>query len=203
MKRYVLHIMVFILFASTAGSQTRYIVWYTPSSAETINGIGIGPMNSGSGSIRPHRQTVNGLQFELPGTGFLRFPLETPQRSYLQNAGIDRGGVEVNGVLAALMGSAGVNTVNGLFISPFFGFADEVNGISCNSINFIGSSEGLTLGIVNSVRDGNGTSIGLYNTSEDFDGIQIGLFNVRERGDGLQIGLINIKGGSFLPFLNF
>lgn len=195
--------MAFILLASVAGSQTRYVLWYTPSTAETIYGIGIGPMNSGSAVTRPPKQTVNGLQFELPGTGFLRFPLETPQRSYLQNAGIDRRGVEVNGVLAALMGSTGVSTVNGVFISPFFGFADEVNGLSCNGVNFVGSSNGLTLGIVNSVREGNGTSIGLYNSSEDFDGVQIGLFNIREHGDGPQIGLINIKGGSFFPFLNF
>jgi hypothetical protein len=191
-------------FYSTASeAQTRYLLWYTPSSAEVINGIGIGPMNSGTKGNIPIRQTINGLQLELPGMGFLRFPFQDGGKSYFESLDGRDQGVTVNGVLAAVAGSTGVDNINGVFISAFCGFAKRVDGVAVNPLNFINRVDGTAVGVVNSFDEGQGTTIGIYNSSKDYNGLQIGLVNERKSGDGLQIGLINIKGGRIIPFINF
>jgi hypothetical protein len=210
MKKWSLHIvlptlaLLVIEFSPISSqAQTHYLLWYTPSTAEVINGIGIGPMNSGTKRDIPVRQTINGLQLELPGMGFLRFPFEDGGRSYFEGIGGRDKGVTVNGVLAAVAGSTGVDNINGVFVSAFCGFAQRVDGVSVNPLNFITRIDGTAVGIVNSFDEGHGTTVGIYNSSKDYNGLQIGLVNERKSGDGLQIGLINIKGGRILPFINF
>jgi hypothetical protein len=189
-------------FAQVEYSETRNFLWFTPSTATTINGIGIGPANSGNGRTAPLDQTINGIQIELPGIRSLKFPLEIPERRYLRS--IDtQGELTVNGVLAAVSGSSGVDRINGVFVTAFCGFAREVNGVSLNPVNFVGKVDGVTFGLINNIREGGGASVGIYNNCEAFDGTQVGLINIRKHGSGPQIGLINISAGRFLPFLNF
>lgn len=189
--------------AQAIADETRNFLWFTPSTATTINGIGIGPSNSGTQRALPVAQTINGLQIELLGIRTLQFPLQIPERRYMRSVTAKQGGVTVNGLLAAVSGSSGVDRINGAFVSALFGSAGEVHGISVNPVNFIGKVDGLALGLVNNVREGGGASVGLYNNCEEFDGTQVGLINIRKRGGGPQIGLVNISGDRFLPFLNF
>ena len=189
--------------AQTDNPETRNFVWFTPSNASTINGIGIGPANSGSGRTTPLDQTINGIQIELPGLRSLEFPLEIPGHRYLRSVTGQQGEVTVNGLLAAISGSSGVDRINGVFVTAFCGFAREVKGAAINPVNFIGKVDGLTLGLVNNILEGGGASIGLYNNCEEFNGTQVGLINIRKRGNGPQIGLLNISGDRILPFLNF
>lgn len=193
-------------FAQTeplATPETRNFVWFTPSTASTINGIGIGPANSGNGRTAPLDQTINGLQIELPGMRSLQFPLEIPEHRHLRSVTEQQGEVTVNGLLAAVSGSSGVDRINGAFVTAFFGFAREVNGVAINPVNFVGKVDGFALGLVNNILEGDGASVGLYNNCEEFNGTQVGLINIRKRGDGPQIGLLNISGDRILPFLNF
>jgi hypothetical protein len=189
------------LFAQEA--ETRNIVWFTPSTASTINGIGIGPANSGNGRKTPLDQTINGIQIELPGMRSLQFPLEVPEHRYLRSVTKAHGEITVNGVLAAVSGSSGVDRINGAFVTAFIGFAREVNGVAVNPVNFVGKVDGLALGLVNNIHEGGGASVGLYNHCEEFNGTQVGLINIRKRGDGPQVGLLNISGDRILPFVNF
>lgn len=190
-------------WAQEGTDETRNFVWFTPSTASTINGIGIGPANSGNGRTTPFAQTINGIQIELPGMRALKFPLEIPKHVYLPSITEGRGEVTVNGVLAAVSGSSGVDRINGAFVTAFCGFAREVNGVAINPVNFVGKVDGVALGLVNNLLEGEGASVGLYNNCDEFNGTQIGLINIRKRGNGPQIGLINISGDRILPFLNF
>lgn len=195
--------LLFIATPAKSQQETRNFVWFTPSTATTINGIGIGPANSGNGRTAPLDQTINGVQIELPGLRSLQFPLQAPERRYLRSVTAEQGEVTVNGLLAAVSGSSGVDHINGAFVTAFCGFAREVNGVSLNPVNFIGKVDGLALGLVNTIREGGGASVGIYNNCEEFDGTQVGLINIRKRGSGPQIGLINISSGRVLPILNF
>jgi hypothetical protein len=192
-----------LALAQVADQETRNFVWFTPSTATTINGIGIGPANSGNGRTTPLDQTINGIQIELPGIRSLEFPLEIPGHRYLRSVTGHQGEVTVNGLLAAISGSSGVDRIHGVFITAFCGFAREVKGVTINPLNFVGKVDGLALGLINNIIEGGGASVGLYNNCDDFNGTQIGLINIRKRGSGPQIGLINISGDRFLPFLNF
>jgi hypothetical protein len=191
------------VLAQSNNEETRNFVWFTPSTASTINGIGIGPANSGNGRTAPLDQTINGIQIELPGMRSLQFPLEIPEHRYMRSVTAGQGEVTVNGILAAVSGSSGVDRINGAFVTAFCGFAREVNGVSINPVNFVGKVDGVALGLVNNILEGGGASVGIYNNCEEFHGTQVGLINIRKRGSGPQIGLLNISGDRILPFLNF
>jgi hypothetical protein len=210
MNRYKLHrilllsaLVLTILSSSYCFAQTRNIIWYTPSTDATINGIGIGPTNSGNIEGKPIRQTINGIQLELVGKGAFSFPMKTPEASFMEGARSEQKCITVNGLLLSATGSVGVDKLNGISISAFFGSTGKVTGASINPINMVNSIDGAQLGIVNEAISGNGLQLGLVNSVGGFSGVQIGLININKTASCLQIGLININKDRVLPFVNF
>lgn len=191
------------LSSSYCFAQTRNVIWYTPSADETINGIGIGPTNSGSISGKPIKQTINGIQLELVGKGAFSLPFTPPESSFIDGARLGEKCITVNGLLLSVTGSVGVDKINGVSISAFFGSAGKVNGVSVNPINMVNTIDGVALGVVNQAISGNGLQLGLVNSVSTFSGLQIGLININKSGSCLQIGLVNINKNRVLPFINF
>lgn len=179
--RLIAVLVFFIFICKTAPSQTdslktrtRNGIWFSPSAAQQVNGILIGPIEQFGDS-----QTVNGVAVFFIGTGVIMgLPLHvagsvdsTEQWRY----------PTYNGLVISGSGSY-TPRVNGCSISAFIGAAHKVNGVIVNPVTYVDTLHGLSLGIMsNQSRAVNGIQIGLYNRTEQLKGIQIGLWNRNQK----------------------
>jgi len=193
---------------------TRYGAWVTPSRIATINGIAIGPINSGmltDSSQRPVLQSINGISVELIGAGIL-VPLapyspsgrdkvmeamrmadssDTTQALEYQ----DWSSPTVNGLALSLTGTLGLGTVNGIAPSPLSGYTHRVNGIAASlMVQFVDELNGLGVGgLVIDAYTLNGLQLAVYiNATHRTNGVQIAATNSSDHLCGLQLGLVNI-----------
>lgn len=110
--------------------------------------------------------------------------------------------------------------VYGLAVSPgLFSFCDELYGISCGQIFFLGENNGLAVniwsygdknngvaaGVFNAWNKNNGVSIGVANFMADDavktgrNTLQIGVFN--QANSGFQIGVLNYNPNALIPWM--
>jgi len=124
--------------------------------ASKINGLGIG-------GLAVVGDTLNGLFISSFGAAYM-----STERIKLIN------GVTVGGFIGA-----STEKLNGLSISVFNNWIDELNGLSIGMINVIGEQKGI--------------SIGIFNRAEKLRGVQIGIWNVAK----------NNKFFKYMPIINF
>jgi hypothetical protein len=192
-------IFVFTQNDSTLSSQklkNRYGLWFIPSAATNIYGIAIGPLGSEVICNQPYTKYSHGINLQVPGQGFI------------QTFNIGR--IKFNKIDSLENGSS-VDTIpkrvihNGLLISLFGTFSDQVNGISISSWMSLGKKmNGLSINLLcNLYQELNGVVIGAVNHVITTNGVQIGLVNKTRFLRGIQIGLWNVNQRRSLPIINW
>jgi hypothetical protein len=182
---------------------TRNVLWFSPTRANTINGISLSSLSSDlfyeNDSVK-----INGLNVEADPVAFMVVPyaiggaLNVLKERRDSN---DRRMVfeEIDQYYKA------TNQVNGLSISLFGITNRNYNGITVNGLmNFGTKLNGISIGgVMNSFNQLKGISIaGIGNYANKGVGVQIGLLNRCVECKGLQIGLLNKMGKRTLPFIN-
>ncbi|MBP6431651.1 MAG: hypothetical protein KA319_07790 [Ferruginibacter sp.] len=181
---------------------TRNVVWFSPTRANTINGLALSSFSSDMW-YENESLKINGINIEANPASFIVLPyaivgsiemlfskndstrrrsiLSVPDSNYLSKN-------FMNGISIGVLGSFSNN--NGLTIAGIMNNGGKLNGIALG-------------GIANSYYSFKGIAIaGLANNFYKGRGIQIGLFNRCVDCKGLQIGLLNKIGNRTLPFLN-
>ena len=184
--------------------KVRYVIWFTPSTANIINGIALGLIES---TVIHENQKINGLSINVLSPGFFipAFSSNDKLDNYFEakndslkldsifeaNEKIDssRNNYIHNGLVISGIGIL-TDDINGILISPWCALVDEVNGISIN----------LFCNLTNKL---NGISIGFSNESYFAKGLQVGIFNTTFRLKGIQIGLWNKNRKRTLPIINW
>jgi len=180
--------------------QNKYFIGFIPSKANNIFGIAIGPFGSEAICNKPYTKYSHGLNIQIPGQGILQifYIFDSPfKQAYATNL-IEKEIIQIDTSLKRVVH-------NGLIISPFGTFSDQVNGASI--------SVGMSLGkIVNGISINllwnlyykiNGLSIGVFNSSLDVKGVQIGIINKTVKLKGIQLGLWNKNKDRSLPLINW
>lgn len=180
-------------------------IWFIPSKAEKVNGIAIGPIESG---IFKEKQKVNGITVNILGLGtFAPLMPESLASRYFKDDNNSRLDSIIsseldhmdtipetyihNGLVASLGGIA-TQTINGISVSTIGHVSSRSNGILLNGlITVIFKAQGVTSGIINESFSLSGVQLGIFNKAVVLKGIQIGLSNKSLKGKGFQIGLIN------------
>ncbi len=158
---------------------------FTPVKAKKINGIAIGLWNK----PQYYKQTINGLNFELIGSGWMTLFLGLDDGGYLEKS---KDNQVINGFSFGLTLLNG--KVNGVAVSPLINTTYYLNGLKLGLVNVdLYSAKGLQFGVVNINNFNKGITIGVYNYSSEVHGLQIGLINRTKKLKGIQIGLININ----------
>src|SRR5690554_7685694 len=94
---------------------------------------------------------------------------------------------------------------NGLIVSPFGTFTDQVNGLSFSLWMSMGKKiNGVSINLLwNFYEKMNGISIGLVNQTAETNGLQIGLVNKSLKLKGIQLGFWNKNEKRSLPIINW
>jgi hypothetical protein len=179
-------------------TKTRYLLSIPPIKSFTENPVNFTHgLSFGLWNLPHSKQTINGINFELIGYGWM-----TP---FL---GLDDGG-SMNDNLQKINGiSFGVTLlskkVNGLAISPIIATTNITNGIQASLFNFsLMQANGIQIGLTNYGNQNNGLTIGVFNWTYQSNGVQIGLVNKSKDLKGFQFGIININQKRTLPFINW
>lgn len=201
-------LILYVSFCSYSQNETvetnqkakdRYVIWLIPSAASNIYGIAIGPVGSEAICNRPYTKYSHGLNLQIPGQGIFQ--------TFYINKGINK--AFITGKDSASFFN--YDTLpkrakhNGILISPFGTFTDEVNGISLSCwMSMGGNINGLSFNLLWNVYNRiNGVSVGFVNHAADVRGLQIGLFNKTGELKGFQFGLWNMNEKRSLPVLNW
>lgn len=211
MKIKSIAILVIIIFSTTfsySQSDTskhemkktnRYIFWLIPSDATNIYGISIGLIGSESICDRPYTKYSHGLNFQIFGQGFF-------QTFYINKLKFKDFHKSVSEDSSTIIDTTPKRAIhNGLLISSFGTFTDQVNGISFSLWMSMGKKiNGLSFNLLwNLYEQINGISIGLVNHAVVTKGMQIGIVNIAKNLKGFQIGLWNKNEKRSLPLLNW
>lgn len=176
-------------------ARIRNVFSFTPSKVNRINGLAIGLWNK----PQYHKQTINGINLEFVGSGWLTPFLGLDDGGYLKKT-VDR--QTINGFSFGLTLMNG--KVNGLAISPFINTTYYLNGLKIGLVNVdLYDAKGLQLGMVNINNINKGITLGIYNHSTEVRGLQIGLINRTQKLRGIQIGLININKSRTMILFNW
>lgn len=182
---------------------TRNVVWFSPTRANTINGISLSSLSSDmfyeNDSVK-----INGLNIEADPVAFMVVPYAI---GGALNVLKERRDSNDRRMVFEEMDQSykATNQVNGLSISLFGITNRNYNGIAVNGlINFGTKLNGISIGgVMNSFYQLKGISIaGIGNYANKGMGIQIGLINRCVECKGIQIGLLNKMGKRTLPFIN-
>lgn len=180
-------------------AKKRYGLWFTPSFASEINGLGIGLISSYVPCNRPWTQTGNGVTVVLFGQGI--FNLIGCKSYSFQNF------FEYNMVEEFHRDTAFAprNIQNGLVVSTFGTFTEITNGVSLSFLASQGETlNGLSINLVrNFYHQMHGVSIGMFNTQGEAKGVQIGLVNKAAFLQGFQFGLWNRNQKRSMPIVNW
>lgn len=178
----------------------KYIVGFIPSKANNIYGIAIGPIGSEAICNKPYTKYSYGLNLQIPGQGFLQAlvisnpPFKQVYARYPTENKINAEDTVLKRVIH-----------NGLMLSIFGTFSDQVNGVSISGWMSMGNIiNGVSVNLLwNLYKRINGLSIGVVNNSIDVKGVQIGLINKTANLKGFQIGLWNRNSKRSLPLINW
>jgi hypothetical protein len=161
----------------------RYVVWFIPSAADNIYGIAIGPVGSEAICDRPYTKYSHGLNLQIIGQGIFQafyipkfdfnnfYKYENPDEGFKLNDTLYKRVVH-NGIMISPFGSFS-DQINGLSLSLWMSMGRKVNGLSFNLLwNLYGQINGVSLGIVNYSYITKGLQIGLVNRPKKLKGIQ-------------------------------
>jgi len=210
MKLSFISLIVFLLFLDSFGQnvdknltvkkqRNKYVIGFVPSKANNIFGIAIGPIGSEAICDKPYTKYSHGLNLQIPGQGILQiFYIFNPpfKQSFSNNL------IENN----IIMDSSLKRVVhNGLLVSPFGTFSDQVNGVSISGFMSAGKIiNGVSVNLLwNMYYKIDGLSIGVFNSSMDINGAQFGIINKTVHLKGIQIGLWNRNAKRSLPIINW
>ena len=178
----------------------RYIVWLIPSVATNIYGIAIGPCGSEAICKRPYTKFSHGINFQIIGQGFLQ--------TFYINKGFLKNNYSIENqhkIIAFHDTTIKRALHNGILLSPFGTFTDQINGISFSCWMSMGRKvNGISFNSFWNVYDQiNGISIACVNNTIVLKGVQIGLFNSANKSRGFQFGLWNKNAKRSLPIMNW
>ncbi|GAB1418421.1 hypothetical protein MASR2M12_11860 [Bacteroidales bacterium] len=177
----------------------RFAIWLIPSAATNIYGIAIGVVGSEAICHRPYTKFSHGLNFQIIGQGFF-------QTFYINKMKFSELHLRDNNSTGIFNEPAPMRAIhNGLILSPFGTFTDQVNGISFSLWMSMGMKiNGLTFNLLwNRYEQINGISIGIVNHAALTKGLQIGILNKTKKLQGMQIGLWNKNEKRSLPLINW
>ena len=178
--------------------KTRYLFNVPPLKSFTENpvskmhGLSFGIWNS------PYsKQTINGLNIEFIGYGWVTPFLAMDNSNYTKETDQKVNGLSFGGTLMNQF-------VNGIAISPTISTINKINGIQLSLFNFnLIQSNGIQLALTNYGNQNNGITIGGFNWSHQSNGLQIGIINKSKSLKGFQFGLVNINQNRTLPLINW
>jgi len=178
----------------------KYIIGLIPSKANNIFGLAVGPLGSEVICNKPYTQFSYGLNLQIPGQGFMQ--------TFYINQQLFKKIYKTNKSEDVLIHNDTANkrvVHNGLIISAFGTFTDQINGISVSAWMSLGKKmNGVSINLLwNLYTRMNGVSIGMTNYSVDTKGVQIGLINKTVKLKGIQIGLWNKNEKNTLPIINW
>jgi len=177
----------------------RFVIWVIPSVATNIYGIAIGPVGSEAICNLPYTKFSHGINFQLIGQGFF-------QTFYIRKMKFKDIKLSENGDTGIFNDTLPKRAIhNGILISLFGTFTDQVNGISFSLWMSMGKKiNGLSFNLLwNRYEQINGISIGLVNHTAITKGIQIGIVNKTKKLKGYQFGLWNKNEKRSLPIINW
>src|SRR5690554_3569354 len=206
MRKYVFLIAILIPFCflsqevqtTKQKGKKRYGIGLLPSTAEHSYGLGIGLIGSETVCNRIFTKKSHGLNIQLLGQGFFGVFMIFKKELNFHNS--DRKQIDY-------ADSSSFKRVkhNGVLLSTFGTFSEEINGISISSwMNFNHKVNGLSMNLlVNNIHTLNGVTAGLYNSTYQTHGVQFGLINKTKKLRGFQFGLWNVNSQRKLPLINW
>jgi len=180
-------------------AKNRYVIWMIPSVASNIYGIAIGPVGSESICNRFYTKFSHGLNIQFIGQGIF-------QAFYIKYAKFEDFNLradEDHGFFSDSLSKRAIH--NGILLSLFGTFTDQVNGVSLSPGMSMGTKiNGISFNLLwNRYERINGVSIGLVNHAVLSKGVQIGLVNKAKKNRGFQFGLWNKNEKRSLPLVNW
>ncbi len=197
----------FFVSGCTSTMKTRGPVWYVPAENTRVFGIGANVFTVSF----PTNSTVNGIRFELIGTGILIpfvpesvSPSTETRGRYLNRLsapgenvyGLELSGAgtrikgHVTGISLCLIGGV-KNRVTGIVGTLGFNSARDVTGLQFGAFNSTYRTVGVQVGFENRVSELEGLQVGVFNKSRYGAALQIGGFNSTSRAAGMQVGFDN------------
>lgn len=148
--------------------------------------------------------TINGINIEGVGIPIALGIMPMDPNDTMDSIILSRK-FNVNGISMAPLGLLHEGRVNGLALTPYISFIEEVNGISIvGGESIITRCNGLMLTIyINSVYELNGIQLSAFNKAQKVKGIQFGIINKTKSLKGFQVGLWNVNSKRKLPFINW
>jgi hypothetical protein len=180
-------------------AKNRYVIWMIPSAASNIYGIAIGPVGSESVCNRPYTKYSHGINIQFIGQGIFQvFYIK-----YVNFEDFNLSAGEDSGFFSDTLSKRAIH--NGILLSSFGTFTDQVNGISFSPWMSMGKQiNGVSINLLwNRYERINGVSIGLVNHAVVSKGLQIGLVNKAKKNRGFQFGLWNKNEKRSLPLVNW
>ena len=194
--------IILLLLSINAFGQERIrpIIWLGPTDNVKVFGLNISPLVF----KLPEKSTINGINIEGIGIPFFQSMMPFDPNDRVDTIILIRS-FNVNGLSISPFGLIHPGRLNGLAVTPWMSWIDEVNGLSFNIfITTVKSFNGVMLtGYSNSTVEINGVQIGLHNKSKHVRGVQIGLINKTKKLKGFQIGLWNINSKRKFLFFNW
>jgi len=186
----------------TVRTQNRYVLGLLPSRAKNLYGIAIGPIGSECFCYLPYTRKSYGLNIQIGQGIFQTFMIN---RWHLDNYANFADSLIKPDILQKNELPLKKVVHNGILLSVFGTFSDQINGISSSLwMSSNRSVNGLSVNLLWNIQQKiNGAVIGLVNTTIKTNGIQIGLYNKSIRLKGLQLGIWNVNEKRSLPLINW
>jgi hypothetical protein len=180
--------------------KNKYVIGFIPSSADNIFGIAIGLIGSEASCNTPNNKYSHGLNFQIFGQGFIQvyYAFNPPfKQAYTSNL-IQNEIIQIDSSIKRVVH-------NGLIVSPFGTFTDQVNGVSISGFMSAGKKiNGVSVNLLwNLYYKIDGLSMGAFNSSLEINGVQIGVINKTIDLKGIQLGLWNRNAKRSLPLINW
>jgi hypothetical protein len=166
----------------------RYGIWLIPSASENIYGLAIGLVGSEAICNRPYTKKSHGINIQIPGQGFFQtfyinkihysdFVKNNPNSEFFYSGDSIPQRALHNGLLVSVFGTF-TDQINGLSVSSWMSMGRKINGVSINLLwNVYKEVNGLVIALVNHAGTVNGAQVGIVNKSNNLRGVQIGLWN--------------------------
>ena len=180
-------------------SKNRYGLWIIPSPAKNIYGLTLGLFGNETICNLPYSKSTHGVNAQILGQGFFLI-------FYFNEFSFKKIMDPYDPSFAEIQDSSLTKSVhNGILVSTFGTFTDQVNGISISSWMSRGRViNGVSLNLLWNCYDRiNGCSIGMVNYASEVNGVQIGIINKSKKLRGIQVGLWNRNEKRSFPILNW
>lgn len=187
-----------------------YVLGFIPSRAQNIYGIAVGPVGSEIFCDKPYTQTVDGIGIQIIGQGvfqifYLFLGGHYTFKSYYESKNENATRLALDSLMFLIDTTLKRVLYNGLVLSPFGTYSNQINGASISAWMSIGNYvNGISFNLLwNSITKVNGLSVGCANDALIVNGAQVGLINRTYDIKGIQIGLWNKNRKRSLPIINW